>query len=37
MADPYDVAAMGNALLDVLAPADDAFLLRHNIAKGVIK
>jgi sugar/nucleoside kinase (ribokinase family) len=32
----YDVAAMGNALLDVLAPADDAFLLRHNIAKGVM-
>jgi sugar/nucleoside kinase (ribokinase family) len=36
MARIYDVAAMGNALLDVLAPADDAFLLRHNIAKGVM-
>jgi sugar/nucleoside kinase (ribokinase family) len=36
MAHTYDVAAMGNALLDVLAPADDAFLLRHNIAKGVM-
>ena len=36
MAHNYDVAAMGNALLDVLAPADDAFLLRHNIAKGVM-
>jgi sugar/nucleoside kinase (ribokinase family) len=36
MARTYDVAAMGNALLDVLAPADDAFLLRHNIAKGVM-
>jgi len=36
MAHTYDVAAMGNALLDVIAPADDAFLLRHNIAKGVM-
>jgi sugar/nucleoside kinase (ribokinase family) len=32
----YDVAAMGNALLDVIAPADDAFLLQHKIAKGVM-
>jgi sugar/nucleoside kinase (ribokinase family) len=36
MAHSYDVAAMGNALLDVIAPADDAFLLRHKIAKGVM-
>lgn len=36
MAHTYDVAAMGNALLDVLAPCDDAFLLQHNIAKGVM-
>jgi sugar/nucleoside kinase (ribokinase family) len=36
MVHTYDVAAMGNALLDVLAPADDAFLLRHNVAKGVM-
>lgn len=36
MAQTYDVAALGNALLDVIAPADDAFLLRHNIAKGVM-
>jgi sugar/nucleoside kinase (ribokinase family) len=36
MAHTYDVAAMGNALLDVLAPADDEFLLQHNIAKGVM-
>ena len=36
MAYTFDVAAMGNALLDVIAPADDAFLLRHNIAKGVM-
>src|SRR5580693_9522471 len=36
MTHKFDVAAMGNALLDVIAPADDAFLLRHNIAKGVM-
>jgi len=32
----YDVAGMGNAIVDVMAPADDAFLLEHNIAKGVM-
>jgi sugar/nucleoside kinase (ribokinase family) len=32
----YDVIGFGNALVDVLAPTDDAFLLRHNIAKGVM-
>ena len=32
----YDVAALGNAIVDVIAPADDAFLLEHNIAKGVM-
>lgn len=32
----YDVAAIGNAIVDVIAPADDAFLLKHNIAKGVM-
>ena len=32
----YDVAGLGNAIVDVLAPADDAFLLKHNIAKGVM-
>src|ERR1700733_376228 len=36
MSHNYDVAAMGNALLDVIAPADDGFLLKHNIAKGVM-
>jgi sugar/nucleoside kinase (ribokinase family) len=32
----YDVAGIGNAIVDVLAPVDDAFLLKHNIAKGVM-
>ena len=32
----YDVAGLGNAIVDVIAPADDAFLLEHNIAKGVM-
>lgn len=32
----YDVIAMGNAIVDVLAPVDDAFLLAHKIAKGVM-
>jgi sugar/nucleoside kinase (ribokinase family) len=32
----FDVAALGNAIVDVIAPTDDAFLLRHNIAKGVM-
>jgi sugar/nucleoside kinase (ribokinase family) len=36
MALEYDVAGLGNAIVDVIAPADDAFLLQHNIAKGVM-
>jgi sugar/nucleoside kinase (ribokinase family) len=36
MAEQYDVAGLGNAIVDVIAPADDEFLLRHNIAKGVM-
>lgn len=32
----FDVAALGNAIVDVIAPTDDAFLLKHNIAKGVM-
>ena len=32
----YDVAGLGNAIVDVIAPVDDAFLLEHNIAKGVM-
>lgn len=36
MAQSYDVAALGSAIVDVLAPVDDDFLLTHNIAKGVM-
>ena len=32
----YDVAGIGNAIVDAIAPVDDGFLLRHNIAKGVM-
>ncbi len=32
----FDVAGLGNAIVDVIAPADDRFLLEHNIAKGVM-
>ncbi|HSS14735.1 MAG TPA: adenosine kinase, partial [Rhizomicrobium sp.] len=30
----YDVAALGNAIVDVIASVDDRFLLTHGIAKG---
>ncbi|KAA2237859.1 adenosine kinase [Salinarimonas soli] len=29
-----DVLCLGNAIVDVLAPADDAFLVGHGLAKG---
>ena len=32
----YDVAAIGNALLDVIAPADEAFLAGEGLAKGAM-
>ena len=32
----FDVAGLGNAIVDVIAPVNDNFLLRHNIAKGVM-
>jgi hypothetical protein len=30
----FDVTAIGNAIVDVLARADDAFLVEHNLVKG---
>jgi sugar/nucleoside kinase (ribokinase family) len=30
----FDVLAIGNAIVDVVAPSDDAFLQRHAMAKG---
>ena len=32
----FDVAAIGNAIVDVIAPADDAFLGRHDLRKGAM-
>jgi len=36
MTSSFDVAGLGNAIVDVIAPVDDAFLLKHQIAKGVM-
>ena len=32
----FDVTAIGNAIVDVLARADDALLVKHNLAKGAM-
>ncbi|HEY3950117.1 adenosine kinase [Phenylobacterium sp.] len=36
MPDLYDVAAIGNAIVDVIAPADDAFLVANRLDKGAM-
>lgn len=36
MADIYHVVGIGNAIVDVLAHADDAFLSEHNLPKGAM-
>jgi len=36
MPDLYDVAAIGNAIVDVIAPADDAFLAANTLDKGAM-
>lgn len=36
MAQAFDVAGIGNAIVDIIQPTDDAFLLEHKIAKGVM-
>jgi len=36
MAHTFDVAGLGNAIVDVLAPVEEQFLLDHSIAKGVM-
>jgi sugar/nucleoside kinase (ribokinase family) len=36
MPDLYDVAAIGNAIVDVIAPADDAFLAAQGLTKGAM-
>lgn len=32
----YDVAAVGNAIVDVIAPADDSFLAEEGLTKGAM-
>ncbi len=34
MTDRYDVAAIGNAIVDVISPVDDAFLAGEGLTKG---
>ncbi|HVM99202.1 MAG TPA: adenosine kinase [Caulobacteraceae bacterium] len=34
MSASYDVAAIGNAIVDVIAPAEDSFLAAHGLVKG---
>ena len=36
MSERYDVAGIGNAIVDVIFATSDEFLLKHNIAKGVM-
>jgi len=36
MTHKYDVAGLGNAIVDVIASVDDQFLLTHQIAKGAM-
>ena len=32
----FDVTAIGNAIVDVIAQADDALLVSHNLPKGAM-
>ena len=34
MSNPFDVLALGNAIVDVLAPVDESFLVAHGLRKG---
>jgi len=36
MPDLYDVAAIGNAIVDVIAPCDDAFITDNGLEKGAM-
>jgi sugar/nucleoside kinase (ribokinase family) len=36
MPDLYDVAAIGNAIVDVIAPADDDFIAANGLARGAM-
>ena len=35
-ADGYDVVGIGNAIVDIIARCDDAFLSKHAPAKGFL-
>src|SRR5271163_2904515 len=32
----YDILGIGNAIVDVVAPVDEAFLSRHDMRKGAM-
>jgi sugar/nucleoside kinase (ribokinase family) len=36
MPQKYDVAGLGNAIVDIIASVDDRFLLTHKVAKGAM-
>ena len=36
MTQQYDVASLGNAIVDIIASVDDRFLLNHRISKGTM-
>jgi sugar/nucleoside kinase (ribokinase family) len=36
MPDLFDVAAIGNAIVDVIAPATDTFIAEHGLSKGAM-
>ncbi|HMH64747.1 MAG TPA: PfkB family carbohydrate kinase, partial [Rhizomicrobium sp.] len=36
MTQQYDVASLGNAIVDIIASVDDRFLLTHHISKGTM-
>jgi sugar/nucleoside kinase (ribokinase family) len=33
----YDVVGIGNAIVDIIARSDDAFLVKHDLAKGFMR
>jgi sugar/nucleoside kinase (ribokinase family) len=33
----YDVVGIGNAIVDIIARCDDAFLSKHDLAKGFMR
>ena len=37
MTSAFDVLGIGNAIVDVIARADDAFLSRHTLTKGSMR